>query len=225
VGVGDAVYNRADPRALPAREAGRGGDANLELPRLPGSGREVESCARVWTAAGRKAQLLEGLEANKQKLMAATADRPAVLHVAGHMLFPAQESGSGMLALSIVDGEVELLSETEVAGMPAGVELVVLDGCSSGRGAVLPGAGLMGMTRAWLAAGARAVIAARWPVPDQGDGAIFAPLYRLYLERDPGAAPVSFGGLLRDAQLAELQAGGKRAAPANWASYFSVERN
>jgi tetratricopeptide (TPR) repeat protein len=225
VGVGDAIYNRADARAVPSGGASRG-PANLELPRLPGSGREVESCARVWTAAGRKAQLLEGPEANKRKLMEAAADRPAVLHVAAHMLFPAQESGSGMLALSIVGGgEVELLSETEVAGMPAKVALVVLDGCSSGRGVVLPGAGLMGMTRAWLAAGARAVIATRWPVPDQDSGAIFASLYRLYLERGAAASPVSFGELLRDAQLAELRAGGKRAAPANWASYFSVERN
>jgi CHAT domain-containing protein len=226
VGVGDAVYNRADPRGSSAQGTSRSAAGRLELPRLPGSGREVESCARLWRAAGREAQLLEGPEASKRRLLQAVTDSPAVVHIAGHMLFPAQESWRGMLALSIQDGgEVDLLSETEVAGMTAKVGLVALNGCSSGRGPVLPGAGLMGMTRAWLAAGARAVIATRWPVPDQDGGAIFPLLYRLYLERTTGAAPVSFGELLREAQLAELRAGGRRADPARWASYFSVERN
>ena len=36
---------------------------------------------------------------------------------------------------------------------------------------------------------------------------------------------VSFGRLLRDAQLDELHAGGPHAAPAYWAMYFCVETN
>jgi CHAT domain-containing protein len=90
---------------------------------------------------------------------------------------------------------------------------------------VLPGAGLMGMTRAWLAAGTRAVVATRWPAPDREAGAIFESLYRLYFERRRSGAFVSFGELLREAQLAELRVGGRRAEPSRWASYFSVETN
>jgi CHAT domain-containing protein len=110
-----------------------------------------------------------------------------------------------------------------VAGMETGARLVVLNGCSSGRGDVLPGAGLMGMTRAWLAAGARAVVATRWPAPDQDAGTVFDSLYRRYSEKARGAPITSFGELLREAQLAELRAGGRRAQPSRWASYFCVE--
>jgi CHAT domain-containing protein len=102
--------------------------------------------------------------------------------------------------------------------------LVVLNACGSGRGAALPGAGLMGMTRAWLAAGARGVIATRWPTADQDEGGIFPSLYKQYLLAGT-ANPESYGALLRQAQLEELQAGGSRASPARWASYFSVERS
>jgi CHAT domain-containing protein len=82
----------------------------------------------------------------------------------------------------------------------------------------------MGMTRAWLVAGARAVIATRWAAQDQDSGDLFSSLYRLYfLRRSHG--PISFGRLLREAQLAELHADGPHAAPAYWASYFCVETN
>jgi CHAT domain-containing protein len=82
----------------------------------------------------------------------------------------------------------------------------------------------MGMTRAWLAAGARAVIATRWPTPDQDGGGIFPSFYNLYFRRRE-RGPISFGALLRDAQLAELRAGGARGEPSHWAAYFCVERN
>jgi CHAT domain-containing protein len=82
----------------------------------------------------------------------------------------------------------------------------------------------MGLTRAWLVAGARAVISTRWPADDQESGGLFVSLYRLYF-RQRAHHPLSFGTLLQEAQLEELQAGGRRADPAHWASYFCVERN
>jgi tetratricopeptide (TPR) repeat protein len=235
VGVGDPIYNRADPR-LPGEarksEASifnpftqRTVAAAMELPRLPGSAREVEACAAVWRVHGLPAALLEGVSATKQAIAESLRAQPAVLHVAAHMLFPRDDESGGMLALSLQSGSrVDLLSDIETAGLPAKVGLVVLNGCSSGRGRVLPGAGLMGMTRAWLAAGARSVIATRWPAPDRDAGTIFPSLYGLYLRRRASDS-VSFGALLRDAQLTELHAGGARADPARWASYFCVERD
>lgn len=220
VGLGDPIYNRADGRQPP----GDSGAPALELSRLPGSGREVRQCAAVWQSHGLPATVLEGVAASKESLLREIGRGAGVVHLAAHMLFPGNGSGGGMMALSMQPGgEVELLSDTEVAGMETVARLIVLNGCSSGRGDVLPGAGLMGMTRAWLAAGARAVVATRWPAPDQDAGAIFESLYRRHFEREPGARSVSFAELLRDAQLAELRAGGKRADPSRWASYFCVE--
>jgi CHAT domain-containing protein len=235
VGIGDPIYNRADPRLVrskpsagssPAKAPGADPAAGImELPRLLGSGREVDNCAKIWQANGVRPVVLKGTAANKRELAQALRNRPSVVHVAAHFLFPPQEAGGGMVALSLLQAgsQVELLSDTETAGMRANLGLVVLNGCSSGQAEVLPGAGLMGMSRAWLAAGARAVILTRWPTSDQDAGGVFLSLYRLYFHRAHG--PVSFGVLLRRAQLEELHAGGARADPARWASYFCVETN
>lgn len=235
VGVGDPVYNRADPRwsrerrspVRPAVNVSRSSSPGRtrELPRLIGSAGEVENCAGTWRANGRKALLLEGTDVHKDNLEEILRRNPSVLHLAAHVLFPSNPPGPGMIALGLQpDNQVELLSATEIASMRANLELVVVDGCSSGHGPVLPGAGLMGMTRAWLVAGARAVIATRWAAADQDRGELFSALYRLYFSRR-SHRPVSFGRLLRDAQLDELHAGGPHAAPAYWAMYFCVETN
>ncbi len=235
VAVGDPIYNRADVRWSPAGPPPAHSEVNaapgsslgriLELPRLIGSGREVDHCAEIWRANGRKTLVLEGADANRHNLAEALKHNPSVLHVAAHMLFPPQQTGLGMVALGLQpSNQIELLSVTEIATMRTNLGLVVLDGCSSGHGSILPGAGLMGMTRGWLVAGTRAVIATRWAADDQETGEFFSSLYRLYfLQRSH--RPISFGRLLREAQLGELHAGGSHAAPAFWASYFCVETN
>jgi CHAT domain-containing protein len=131
-----------------------------------------------------------------------------------------------MLALSLTPGgEVQLLTANEIASMRLNLGLVVLNGCSSGRGAILPGAGLMGMTRAWLAAGARGVIVTRWATPDQNEGQLFQAFYQSSFSTSDSLYRKSFAQSLQEAQIGELRAGGRRANPSNWAAYFCVERN
>jgi tetratricopeptide (TPR) repeat protein len=235
VGLGDPIYNRADPRlprqaTAPSRmELGHGsstsGVARTELARLAGSGREIESCARIWRSEGIEPVLLTGASANKKSLSDVLKQNPAVLHMAAHILFPERQSGLGFIALALQrEGEIDLLSATEVASFRAKLGLVVLNGCSSAHAAILPGAGLMGMTRAWLAAGARAVVATRWALPDRNEGDIFATFYeRLRTLGDSQDRP-SFAQVLQQAQLSEMKAGGWRAKPAYWAAYLCVER-
>ena len=131
-----------------------------------------------------------------------------------------------MVALSLAPaGELELLGANEIGTLRLSLGLVVLNGCSSGRAAILPGAGLMGMTRAWLGAGARAVIVTRWATADQNDGDLFQSFYRRLSSISDSTHRKSFAQSLQEAQVAELHAGGRRANPANWAAYFCVERN
>ena len=234
VGVGDPIYNRADPRLPRPLSNGTAGSRRtsvrfpprpVELARLVGSGREIETYASIWRSQGYQPILLTGAAANRQSLMAALRRNPSVLHVAAHVLFPPKLSGSGLIALALEpQGEVELLSATEIADMRLNVGLVVLNGCSSARAETLPGAGLMGMTRAWLAAGAHAVIVTRWAASDQQAEELFGFFYHS-LSSFPGSRRrPSFAKTLQQAQLAELRAGGPHANPAYWASYFCVER-
>ena len=75
----------------------------------------------------------------------------------------------------------------------------------------------MGMTRAWLMAGARAVVATRWSTPDDV-GVFFGRFYRRLRSsetRDPAIA-------LQAAQIETLRAGDWRSQPRFWAAYFAV---
>jgi tetratricopeptide (TPR) repeat protein len=86
----------------------------------------------------------------------------AGLHVAGHGLFvPDQPQFS---ALS--DGQRFLFAH-DLAARRLPLNLVVLSGCETGRQGGVEAEELVGLSRAFLAAGARAVLASLWPVEDR----------------------------------------------------------
>jgi CHAT domain-containing protein len=114
-------------------------------------------------------------------------------------------------------GAEELLGPAEIGGWNAESGVVVLSGCSSGVAVALPGAGLMGMTRAWLMAGAGAVIATKWPTPD--DVGVFFRRFYKELQRSEFYDPA---GALRAAQIETLRSNDWRSHPAFWASYFAM---
>ena len=235
LGVGDPIYNAADSR-LPARggwlsglarwmrpgAVSAAGPARLSLPRLPGSASELESCARVW---GGPSTLLEGARAARPELVRALDRDPEIIHFATHFLESSTPQGArdgvgayGLIALSRSSrGETELLTPVEIAHWKTRAELVVLSGCHSGAGRVLPGAGLLGLTRAWLTAGAHSVAGSRWDTPDES-GALFAVLYReLRLQPTPDPALA-----LASAQRELIRSGGWRGRPRYWEAYLMV---
>jgi CHAT domain-containing protein len=214
LGVGDPVYNPADPRR--PRTARRHSQLQLvsfsALPRLVGSASELDVSARAWNGGH---ELLEGQDASRAALAAGLARNPSVIHFATHFVESPGRNPHGAIVLSLNgNGEPETLDPAEIASWRMNADLVALSGCHSSAGAVLPGSGLLGLTRAWLAAGAHGVLASHWPVPDDG-GPLFAAFYRNLgrLHQNPAAA-------LRAAQVEMAAAGGWRAAPRYWAAYF-----
>ena len=174
--LGDAIYNRADPRWKGTRPKATEVSDQIQLPRLAGSAREIDACARIWRRHGVEPAILTGASASKQKFIAGLQTKPAIVHVAAHVVFPVGAIGSGLIALTLKpEGGTEFLSVIEIANLKVKIGLVALNGCNSAAGQVLPGTGLMGMTRAWLAAGAHAVITRRWPVDD--DAGEFSNLF------------------------------------------------
>ena len=93
----------------------------------------------------------------------------------------------------------------------------MLSGCHSANGPALPGTGLMGLTRAWLASGAQSVVGTLWNTPDD-DGVLFSALYRNL----HGAAHMDAARALRDAQLEMIHSGGRQARPEYWGAYFVI---
>jgi CHAT domain-containing protein len=158
------------------------------------------------------AVLMQGAEARRDKFLRLAADRPSVIHLATHVLTPNGYRGQAFIAFGLDPaGEAEYLSTSDVAMLRVPGALVIMTGCQSGGGEIRAGAGLLGLTRAWQIAGAKAVVATAWPVRDS-KGEIFKSFYRYLREAPPADA-------LRRSQLEMIRSGTWRAAPGYWASY------
>ena len=181
----------------------------------------MRHCAAAYQNRGRADLFLLGPEATLERLRQALALKPSVLHFATHVVPSADNARTGNLVLSLrPDGTPELLNPRTIAALGAHPELVVMSGCASGSGPVLPGEGLMGLTRAWLRAGAHNVLATLWPTPDDA-GELLRSFYRR-LGSDGRFQPRQ---ALRLAQLDMLRSQTWRSGSRYWAAFFLVSRN
>ena len=236
LGIGDGIYNSADPRYRAATPAGwqwigpfagllRKSPNGMELPRLVGSRAEVENCARL---ARGPTKILMGTTATRRELISALDSKPGVVHVAAHFLTGRTEEKTTAIALGLKrenggGTRLEILTPDEIASLGVPGSIVVLSGCSSGTGRIVPVAGLLGLARAWMAAGASAVIATHWPTPDD-TGDLFAKFYAHLRDSDSGGG-VTPAEALRRAQVDILRSAGPRADPSYWAAYEILGRS
>ena len=224
LGVGDPIYNAADVRWTQPEapvEAASIAAAPGQLVRLIASGDEVRASAAVWQRQSGTATILEGFQARLDGFVEQLHRGPRVIHLATHVLFggdgPARPISSeatreqAFVAFSIPrkgwsEGP-QYLTTARISTLRVPGAFVVMTGCAAGTGDVRAGAGLLGLTRAWLMAGASGVLATAWPVEDS-PGEIFSRFYRYFPETPAAEA-------LRRSQVDMLH----RTAPSQWASY------
>lgn len=203
----------------------------LELPTLAGSADELSETCKAWVAGPCK--VVSGSSLTLERLEGELADAPAVVHLATHMIagdeassppLPAPELGQNLLsiprpapaflALTLKpDLTRDIIYVSDVSRMYAPGSMIVLSACESGRGTVLPGAGLQGFARAWLAAGSRAVVGSLWQVSDGTEG-FFKEFYNRLAS---GIAPAK---ALRSAQIQSIRARNWQSHPRLWSAYM-----
>jgi tetratricopeptide (TPR) repeat protein len=134
-----------------------------------------------------------------------------IVHYAGHASFDDADAGESALHLA---GELLRAREIQdLAGLRARV--VTLSGCETGVSRRHPGEELIGLTRAFLYAGAATVIAGLWRVADDSTTEL---MERFYRELADDASPVD---ALRHAMVATM-AGPGRSALYHWAPFILV---
>lgn len=182
---------------------------------LPAAREEVAALGRIW---GDAATTLVGAEASECALRGA-APAATRLHFACHALANERHPlGSALLlsagetaAATDDDGRLEAWEIFEQIRVEA--DLVALSACRTALGENIDGEGFVGLTRAFLHAGARSVVASLWNVADESTARLMAGLH----------ARLADGQLkdeaLRAAQLELLQGGGPDSAPASWAPF------
>jgi len=184
---------------------------------LPGSVAELASVRRF---SREPVQALSGDSATERAFRDAAA-HSRVLHLATSGVLNKQNPLFSFIDLAPGAGEDGRLEVHEVLGLTISADLVVLSACETALGSgrladVPPGDDWVGLTRAFLHAGARTVAATLWAVDDHATAVLMGEFYRGYgAGRSPGAA-------LAEAQRT-LFATRATAHPFQWAGVVLVE--
>ena len=220
--LADPVFDPRDPRmrggkAPASADATRSGGEGLPLfDRLTSSRREAEAIASL--APG--ALLALDFQARRSLVTQGRLSDFRVLHFATHGTFHGEHPELSGIVLSLLDesGRPEdgFLRLPDLHGLSLAADLVVLSGCQTALGREIRGEGLVGLSRGFLDAGARNVVASLWQVPDRATAELMTAFYRAFLER--GAAPAA---ALREAQLA-VRARRGWSEPYHWASFILI---
>jgi CHAT domain-containing protein/tetratricopeptide (TPR) repeat protein len=226
--IADPVFEAGDPRVQAGTTNATGRSAvptgltramdslgRSSFTRLPFSRGEADAIAALVS----RPSLLKATDfAASRDLVAAGAlgDR-RIVHFATHGVLNSEHPDLSGLVLSLVDEKGRprdgFLRMHEIYNLRLPADLVVLSACQTALGREIRGEGLVGLTRGFMYAGARRVVASLWQVDDESTAELMKRFYRAMLKdgRPPADA-------LRTAQL-EMSRSRRWSAPFYWAGF------
>lgn len=181
-----------------------------EYPRLPYAASEIELISKTFTP--RKQSVLAGAEAYPDAYRDARPGEFSWIHFAAHAAANQNSPLDSALILSR-HGASYLLPAREIMNVPLNATLVTLSACRSAGAKTYSGEGQVGLSWAFLRAGARSVVAGLWDVTDRSTAALMADFYQQLSRNVP---PVD---ALRHAKLTLLRGGGVYQKPFYWGPF------
>ncbi|HJZ71678.1 MAG TPA: CHAT domain-containing tetratricopeptide repeat protein [Vicinamibacterales bacterium] len=147
-------------------------------------------------------------DATSAHLRSEAAARSRVVHIATHGFFRREQPMLSAIRLS--DGD---LTVADVYRLRLSADLVTLSGCGTGLNVVSGGDELVGLTRGFLHAGARAVMVSLWDVHDESAAEFMGEFYRRYVRG--GGPAAALAGAMKAARQ-------ERPHPYYWAPFGLV---
>jgi CHAT domain-containing protein len=190
--------------------------SKLRSPRLPYTLREADEILRA-AGPGSLSLRAVGANATRDAALNGQLSQYRFVHFATHGYLDTERPSLSALVLAQVDEKGRpidgFLRVNDIYNIRLNADLVVLSACQTGLGKEVRGEGIMGLTRAFLYAGAPRVIVSLWNVNDRATATLMGSLYRKMLLQ--GMAPA---GALRAAQM-ELRKNKQWASPYYWAAF------
>ncbi len=138
----------------------------------------------------------------------------SILHFATHGKFNADSPLSSGLYLAKGAEADGVLTVSDLYTLRWDVDLVTLSACETGLGKVANGDDVMGLTRGFLYAGARSIVASLWEVDDAATERLMVSFYRNLAGHDKREA----------LRLAQIETRASYPHPAFWAAFQLVGR-
>jgi CHAT domain-containing protein/tetratricopeptide (TPR) repeat protein len=224
--LADPVFEADDPRVIagervarpqPARAVAWPATVSKGTPvfaRLPFSREEARAIASLVPASDRLEAT--GFEANRALATSEALADYRFVHFATHGVLDAERPELSGLVLSLVgnDGRAEngFLRTRDIYNLRLPADLVVLSACQTALGKQIRGEGFVGLTRGFMYAGARRVVATLWQVDDLATAELMRLFYRGMLQQ--GLSPAA---ALRSAQK-QMAARPQWSSPFYWSS-------
>ncbi len=223
LGIQSALADVAGQDASPAADTAK--MQGLPLVRLVGTRTEADQIVKLAKTSGTQADVWLDLDASEDNIDTRDISKYRVLHIATHGLLNAERPQFTGVVLSLVGNKNEdgFLRTDEAFNLHLGSPLVMLSACETGLGKEKRGEGVMGLTRAFMYAGAPTVGVSLWSVADKSTADLMTDFYKRLLATSASvpAAGISASAAMRDAQLAMIT-GKKYSAPFYWAPFVLV---
>jgi len=160
---------------------------NYHFPALPYASKEVRAIVELFNPA--RCSVLINEDAQESNIIDAHLSEYHIIHFATHGFYDDENWWRSALVLrqkpdSPDDG---FLQPLEICHLPIDADLVVLSACQSGIGKLSRGEGILGLSVAFHAAGARSVISSLWSVNDQSTAILMGAFYSYLAEGKPKA--------------------------------------
>jgi CHAT domain-containing protein len=188
----------------------------VRLPPLPRTRDEIQYIANLFPADRRKIFL--GRHSTEEAIKRESLERYRRLHFATHSRINEKSPLLSAVALAPGDDAEEdgFLEVSEISRLNLDCDLVVVSACQTGRGQLLSAEGIVGLSRAFLFAGARSVVVSLWNVTDASTSRLMKGFYKHLVSGIGNAAA------LREAKLQMIRLGGQTQHPYYWASFVMV---
>lgn len=197
-----------------ARESGS--EEGLRLGRLPFTRREADAITALVPTTMRKEAL--DFAASRSNATSADLSHYRIVHFATHGFLNSRHPELSGIVLSLLDEQGReqdgFLRAHEIYNLKLPADLVVLSGCRTGLGREIKGEGLVGLTRAFMHAGAARVLVSLWDVNDEATAELMTRFYKLML----GKSRLTPAAALKEAQ-ASMSKQKRWQAPYYWSGF------
>jgi CHAT domain-containing protein/Tfp pilus assembly protein PilF len=208
IGVNDVAKKSTSKKAVLVGNPQYG---SADIDQLPGTGKEVRDIGKVLSNSGYLTKIEEGTNATESSIKSVSGQRLLHLATHGFFVADPKKSQNsvfkvplyninenvllrsgllfagagkgGMKGSSILGSENGILTSYEVLSLDLeGTELVVISACETGLGDIMSGEGVYGLQRAFMIAGASAVVMSLWKVDDEATQQLMTQFYTNWLK-------------------------------------------